>query len=126
MIRVYEGEPSERVYGASDDDGVGILARVQDAQTYYRFSLDQQRGFARLMARVHGTFVTLAANDSYPGYASNTWTELALTVQGSNIEARVNGQLVLSATDTQIPSGAVGLYSWGSAGVRFDDLLVAP
>ncbi|MCA9562886.1 MAG: hypothetical protein KC561_05315, partial [Myxococcales bacterium] len=93
---------------------------------YYRFSLDKQRTFARLVARIDGDFVEIDSDESYAGYSQNSWTEVALRVDGTQISAYVNGSLVLSGSSSAHPAGAVGLYVWGAQGVKFDDLSVCP
>jgi len=42
-----------------DDDAVGLLLRYQDAMHYYRFSMDRQRGYRRLVKNVGGIFTLL-------------------------------------------------------------------
>jgi phosphodiesterase/alkaline phosphatase D-like protein len=127
---VWNGNPGwtdytvEVSFNTPDDDGVGVIARYIDQDNYYRLSVDRQRSFVRLVARVDGVFSLLDADEAFAGYASDTWTELRLTVDGSAIRGYVDGALVVSATDARLPAGAVGLYSWGSQGVRFDDLSV--
>lgn len=111
-------------FRASDDDGIGLIARYQDRDNYLRLSLDRQRGFARLVARVDGQFRLLDSETPYVGYAADTWTEISLSVSGDTVEASVDGTLLLSATQGDLPEGAVGLYSWGSEGLQFDDLSV--
>ena len=62
---------------------------------------------------------------NHPGYSANTDHRLKLSVNGSSIEAYLDDSLVLTATDTRHNSGAIGLYSWYSENVRFDDLSVS-
>ena len=127
---VFNGDPDWDDYTvsvdfrASDDDSVGVIARYLNNDNYYRFSLDRQRTFARLVARVDGAFYLLASDSDYPGYDEDTWTEISLSVDGNSIEAYVGADLVLSATDGRVATGAVGLYVWGVEGVQFDDVTV--
>ena len=127
---VFTGDPDWEDYiasvrfRASDNDSVGVIARYRDNDNYYRFSLDNQRSFARLVARVDGDFFLLDSDSDFVGYDLNTWTEISLDVIGTDIEAYVGDDLILSATDARISSGAVGLYVWGVEGVQFDDVTV--
>jgi hypothetical protein len=111
-------------FNATDDDAVGILARYVDEHNYYRFSVDNERSYARLVARIGGAFVLLDEDLDFPGYTQGVWTELALIVDGDSIEAYVDDELVLSATSSAHPAGAVGLYSWGNEDLYFDDWAV--
>lgn len=109
----------------ADNDGIGVIARYTDEDNYYRFSLDQQRSFARLVKRVDGEFVLLDVDDEHPGFTSDEWTEIGLRVDGNQVEALIDGLVVLSATDNSHSAGGVGLYVWGSDDVSFDDVEVA-
>lgn len=112
-----------------DNDGMGIIARFQDNDNYYRFSLMNEWPSARLVAKVGGEYVLLAEDLTRPGFVVGEWTWIRLVVNGDAIEAYtsadgVTWDLVLSATDASVPSGRVGLFAWGSTGVIFDDVLV--
>lgn len=130
------GNPSWSNYSVSvsfrsaDDDGVGVIARYVDAQNYYRFAVDRQRNFARLTLRHNGVTALLKAATFT--YEVDVWYRLTLNLQGNTVSASVcklsncNGTVVtVATTDSALDHGAVGLYSWGSNGVRFDDISVA-
>ncbi len=127
---VHYGDPSwtdyvVRVTAVSpDDDGIGVLARVADADNYYRFSVDRQRTYARLAVSVAGELTLLAEDLDHPGYVSEQAFELALRVVGDRIEGLIDGAVVLATTDGRLAAGAVGLYSWASEDLAFDDLTV--
>jgi PKD repeat protein len=128
---VYYGNPAWTDYDVSvnftspDNDSVGIMARYIDDDNFYRFSVDTERGFARIVAKQNGNYHLLAEDLSHPGYTPNANHSLRLSVDGSLIEAYFDSALVLTATDTRHAAGAIGLYCWYSDGVRFDDLLVS-
>ena len=42
-----------------DDDSFGVVFRYTDAQDYYRFSMDRQRSFRRLIKVVRGVVTVL-------------------------------------------------------------------
>ncbi|WP_113718291.1 beta-N-acetylglucosaminidase domain-containing protein [Arthrobacter dokdonensis] len=59
------------------------------------------------------------------GAGLNTWHNLALTFDGSQIFASVDGTTVGSATDTTLSAGKIGLVASGYlAGEQFDNLTV--
>lgn len=127
---VYYGDPTwtdVRVsvkFTSPDDDGVGLMARYVDDDNFYRFSIDTERKYIRLVVKANGNYALLAEDLTHPGYSANDEHSLALVVNGQSIEAYFDGILVLSAMDASHASGAVGLYSWYNTGVRFDDLSV--
>lgn len=131
----YEGSDWDDVtmtvrFQTTDDDGIGVIARYADNDNYYRFSLDNERSFARLVVRDEGVFSLLAEDTSYIGYHVGEWTWIRLAVVGNQIDGYVSHdgmvwEHVLSAGDDSIASGSVGLYCWGANGVAFDDVTVA-
>lgn len=113
-------------FSSPDDDGLGVVARYRDSNNYYVFSLDRQRTNARLVRVRSGTWRVIAENRSHVGYARNIWSTMALSVVGDRLVARLNGETLFDIVDaTPLSRGAAGMYSWGSAGVRFDDLSVS-
>jgi hypothetical protein len=107
---------------STDDDAVGVQFRHQDSGNYYRFSMDSQRKYRRLVKNVGGTF-TLLAQDAV-GFQLGQWYELRIVVSGSTINIYIDGQLWNTVTDSAHPAGRVGLYSWGNDGLSFDDAVV--
>ena len=108
-----------------DDDGVGLVARFQDSEHYYRFDLDSQRTFARLVKRDGDQFTALAADEELLPYSVNTWTKMAVRVTGNTIEGLIDDTVVLTATDDDpYTTGAVGIYAWANDNLTFDDFHV--
>ncbi|MFD2030017.1 Ig-like domain-containing protein [Ancylobacter dichloromethanicus] len=107
-----------------DDDGIGLLLHYQDPQNYYKMELDREGGLWQLRSMVDGYEKTLA---QVPGrYVSGEPIHLRVDTVGGKIQAYVDGEPVFAydIEDHKLESGTVGLYSWGSAGVSFDDLTV--
>jgi Ca2+-binding RTX toxin-like protein/3',5'-cyclic AMP phosphodiesterase CpdA len=107
-----------------DDDGLGILLHYQDPQNYYKMELDREGGLWQLRSMVDGYEKTLA---QVPGrYVSGEPIHLRVDTVGGKMQAYVNGEPVFAydIEDHNLEAGTVGLYSWGSAGVAFDDLNV--
>lgn len=117
-----EGTLTAQVY-AGDNDGFGLQYAVQGQGTYYRFSVDNQRSFARLVRVENGTFTVL---DEELNYAPplETWMTLTVERDGTDHALIVNGQTVLFASDGALGGGGIGLYSYGMSDVRFDDVQI--
>lgn len=115
-------------FGASfrnpDDDAVGLVFRWVDADNHYRLSWDQQRAYRRLAKVVNGQW-TVLYEDAVP-FRRGLWHHLAIEAVGSRLRAFVDGEELCDVTDSSQPQGKVGLYTWESAGVEFDDVLVRP
>ncbi len=107
---------------ANTGEEVGVLFYYQNNNNYYRFVTSLSDGFSRLERRVGGTFRTLAQNAR--GYDPGTVLSIVVNIEGGVIQVSVNGQKLMSAYDTSLSSGAVGLYA--RDGVSFDNVAVVP
>jgi len=108
---------------SSDDDGIGAMFRYQDAQNYYRFSMDKERAFRRVTKTVGGV-TTILAQDSVP-YITNQWYAVKIRVIGNRIQVEMDGVLLFDILDASLPSGKIALYCWGGERCYFDDVLVS-
>ncbi len=107
-----------------DDDGIGILFRYQDAKNYYKLELDSQRNFAKLFLRKNGQETLIA--EAKTAYPVNQEMEVRLTARGGGLSASLDGKdLFGTVHDSSLSSGTIGLYTWGSMGVGFDDISVS-
>ncbi|MDY6949963.1 MAG: fibronectin type III domain-containing protein [Thermodesulfobacteriota bacterium] len=107
---------------SNDNDAVGIMFRVQDADNYYRFSWDRQRSYRRLVKCENGVF-TLLAEDS-EGYVVGETYDIEVVAEGSMLEVFVDNGLVFAVSDQSFTQGTIGLYSWANQGSLFDNLMV--
>jgi hypothetical protein len=99
---------------------VSVLARVQsDGSHYY---LATRANDTVEMGRVVRGRSTVLATADYPA-ALQFWRTLTLVVKGSTLVGVVNGSPTLSATDTQLRRGRVGLATT-YATATFDDVSV--
>lgn len=99
----------------------GICARVSLPSDYYLLAL---RGDGRVdLRRVSSYVETILATTSTAVITADTWYTVRLSAVGSNLEAYLNGRLILSASDATYPSGEIGLQT-DNAAAQFDDVLV--
>ena len=108
---------------STDDDAIGVMFRYQGKDNYYRFSMDKQRGYQRLIKKVNGRYTTLAENNQ--SYNVGQWYTLKVRAVGSSIQVFVDNNLVFNVTDSQIPSGKIALYNWGQQSAYYDDVKVS-
>jgi hypothetical protein len=104
------------------DGAVGIVFRYRDAGTFYRFSLDGQRKYRRLVKVLGGVHTVLAEDD----FAITAGVDYQISIEaiGSDLRVYQNGASVFSVADGAIASGRPGLYSWGDAQPMFADIVV--
>jgi hypothetical protein len=105
-----------------DDDALGVVFRYQDGNHYYRFSMDRQRGYRRLV-RVVGAITTVLAEDDFV-YLQNQDYLIAVEAIGSSLRVYHDGVPVFSVTDSSMDHGRIGLYCWADQGARFADVRV--
>ena len=107
---------------AGDDDALGLMFRVTDADNYYRFSWHTQLGYRRLVKVVDGVFTELAADNV--AYVQGRDYQIEVRVQGDRLDLWIDGTPIFQVTDADQPSGTIAFYTWAMQGGYFDDLLV--
>ena len=107
--------------GASANDLAGICARVSLPGDYYLLALraDGRMDIRRVSSYVETTLATTSA----AVITANTWYTVGLSAVGTNLNAYLNGSLILTASDATYPSGEIGLQT-DSAIAQFDDVVV--
>lgn len=106
-----------------DNDGFGIVFRHTDAANYYRLSWDNERNLRMLTKVKNGTW-TVLQQDAIP-YEIGRWYRVAAEVVGSRIEVTIDGALWADLQDQDLGAGQIGLYTWRSDNVSFDDVEVS-
>jgi hypothetical protein len=107
-----------------DNDAIGLLFRYADADNYYRFSMDSQRGYRRLVKNVGGTF-SLLWEDDFAYEVAHTY-EVTLVTLGNTLRGYLDGQPMFVLEDSDLAAGRIGLYCWGNDDTRFSDVYVYP
>ncbi len=119
------------VYGDAGVDKV-VAFRVVDENNFYAVNVrsDWMGADEVTLSRIVNGVSTEITTAEYPSQL-NTWYHIQVKVIGDNIKVRVDDNLVIDYTDTDTPLDngqiAVTAYSgaYGSATVRFDNVLVA-
>jgi hypothetical protein len=109
-----------------DDDGVGVLFRYQNRSNYYKIDLDRERNFRQLTRMAAGTETVLAREAG--SYVPNQDFRLQVQAHTNWVLVSLDGAPLFQGPirDSSLAAGTVALYSWGSAGVTFDDVRVTP
>ncbi|MDE2834974.1 MAG: metallophosphoesterase [Bacteroidota bacterium] len=122
---------------SSDNDGVGLIFRYQDERNYYRILLMNDAAWSgldssgtpvntplqRLQKFVDGEPIILAENKVSQAYPSDYFA-LTADVRGDTLRAYLNGELILSARDSEYSSGRIGLLSYANTGAHYDSVAV--
>lgn len=101
---------------------LGVVFRTKDANNYYRFSMDRDQKYRRLVRVVNGAVTVLAEDDFV--YLQNT--DYLVTIEAVKDWLRIyqDGKLVFDIHDTLIDRGQIGLYTSNNPGARFADVRV--
>lgn len=105
-----------RQAGGPDDNLFGVICRYRDSENFYRFVIGGN-GYAGITKRSNGDVTVLSGplltrSDAVDrGQALN---HIRATCQGDQLTLYLNDQLVAQATDSEFPSGDVGLLASAS------------
>lgn len=107
---------------SGDDDAIGLVFRRRDADNCYRFALDRERRYRRLVKVVGGT-TTVLWEDGVPYQPDWDYT-LTVEAVGSDLAVYLDGELLCAVSDPSLDSGGIGLYCWANVSARFADIRV--
>jgi hypothetical protein len=109
---------------ASDDPtgAIGAVVRYANADNYYRFSMDHEGNYRRLIKKTGGVLSVLW-QDAGPFLVGHEYV-LALQCDGNLLTGYLDGTQLFQVVDDGINAGRIGLYCWANAGARFGDVLV--
>ncbi len=118
-----DGELSLELSSA-DDDVLGLAFRMQDPERYYLFAMDRQRGFRTLTCKDGDSYRLLDSSEK--DYRPFRWYRVSVVLDGPKIAVFIDGEKELEATDTTFRTGTFALYTWGSEGARFRNVVWTP
>ena len=107
---------------ATDDDTLGVMFRVRDADNYYRFSWDKQLNQRRLVKKAGGVYTLLAA-DNVPYVVGQNY-QVEVIAQGGLLEVWIDGARIFQVSDTAHDQGSIAFYTWQNNAAFFDDIQV--
>ncbi len=110
----------------SQGPGYGVFFRLQDYDdrpSGYVFQYDKgAQGFV-FRRWTDGNESTIAYKHMGSGYDwYDVSRDIEIHVNGNQFEAYVDGELVLTATDSAYTSGGMGFRTWGTTNVCFSDM----
>ncbi|MEX1039716.1 MAG: family 16 glycoside hydrolase [Pirellulaceae bacterium] len=111
-------------FNSEDDDTLGFAFRLRDESHHYLWAADMQRKF-RILARKNGDDYQVLAKNGL-GYRRNHWHHVKIEMAGSKLTVWVDGEKDFEVEDEAFAQGTLALHSWGTQGVRFRGVRVAP
>ncbi|NOZ21851.1 MAG: DUF1080 domain-containing protein [Planctomycetes bacterium] len=106
-----------------EDQGGGVIWRVQDKENYYIARFNPLENNFRIYYVRDGARKTLA--DARIALPAGKWHTLKIVQHGNQFEGYLNGKRLLEGTDNLFTeAGGVGLWTKADAVTSFDDFLV--
>ena len=116
----YSVEAKVKVDNFNGSNRAYVCGRFKDANNYYAASLTGG-GKLELRKKLSGSTTTLTSKSMT--LATRTWYTVKLVMNGSSISMYVNGTLQLSATDSALTTGGIGLVPF-KVTAKYDDIVV--
>jgi len=107
---------------ASGGGAMGLVFRFRDNHNYYRFSMDHNLNYRRLVNVANGIVTVLKEDDFVYGLQQDYL--IMIEAIGDGLRVYQDGALIFDVTDGSQVSGCIGLYCYDNAGVRFSDVRV--
>lgn len=119
----YSVEGKIKLFDLEEWDASGIIARYTDNNNYYMLRLANVGGITKvqLYKKLGGTFTLL--DDEALNININQWYTLKLVLDGFSIRGYVDGTHLVSATDTSLSAGKIGVRSYNES-IAVDDIVV--
>ena len=113
-----------RANSGKEDQGGGIIWRVQDENNYYVARYNPLESNFRLYYVEDGLRTMLISSDHLISKAG-VWVEIKIRHQGQHIQGWFNNILAWEINDAHLPkAGGIGLWTKADAASSFADLLV--
>lgn len=107
---------------AAGGGAMGLVFRCVNGNNYYRFSLDRNDKYRRLVSVANGIHIILAQDDF--AYEAETDYQITIEAIGKALRIYQDGALVFEVSDATHAHGSIGLYCYDNAGLRFSDVRV--
>jgi hypothetical protein len=102
---------------------LGLLFRYAGTDNYYRFSMDSQQAYRRLVKNVGGTF-NLLWGDGF-AYEVGRAYKVTIVAIGGTLRGYLDGAPMFEIVDNDLAAGRIGLYCYGDTDARFSEVRVA-
>lgn len=107
-----------------DDDAIGLVFRYSDENHYYRFSMDSQCHYRRLVKNVGGNFSCLWEDDF--AYTVGQAYDVTIVAIDNTLRGYFDGVPMFVVKDDDLISGQIGLYCCENHNARFSQVRVYP
>lgn len=105
-------------------DALGVVFRWRSPSVFYRFSMDCERKYRRLVKVINGVATELWGDTV--SYEEDRWYRLVITARGPDLRCWLDGTPLFAVRDNSIGSGQVGLYTWAQSNAHFKGIRLKP
>ncbi|MEO0532305.1 MAG: hypothetical protein AAF215_00350 [Cyanobacteria bacterium P01_A01_bin.123] len=117
----------EATLATQDDDAIGLMFRYQDTKNFYRFSMDQQRSYQRLVKCVNGKFTLLwQREEGFDTSFFHVGNVVKLIADGTRLIGYLNRSKIFDLRDHSHRQGKIAFYCWGTPDAEFRNVKVRP
>jgi hypothetical protein len=114
-------------FRSASGEGIGAAFRISGG-SYYLVRLygesPNSSEKAELLLEKPGDRTLIALSSTWTGYTRNQWQRLTVSVVGPDIVVTVEGKAVITAKDSTLTTGSVGLYAFATGVAKFDNFRV--
>lgn len=111
--------------GAADyADALGLVFRWRSPSVFYRFAMDCQAGWRRLVKVVNGQATLLWGDEQ--AYTPDRWYHVVICARGGQLEGWLDGVPLFAVRDATIGDGSAGLYTWEHSNAHFRGFQLQP
>jgi hypothetical protein len=118
---------SSRVDTPTSQGDYGLICRQQNDGSYYAFEVSED-GYASIWKNIGDEITPLIDWEYFQGLEGASELQITASCIGNQLDLAVDGQLLLSTTDSDLQSGDTGLIAgtWDTPGlvVVFDDFVI--
>ena len=109
---------------SAGEGAIGVVFRYRDEDNYYRFSMDRELGYRRLVKNVGGVFTVLW--EDALAYEAGRSYELVVVANGARLCGYLDRVPLFVVEDAALATGQIGLYCWRNPGAKFSSVTILP
>jgi len=112
------------VLASGDDNAIGVMFRYKDENNYYRFSMDRERKYRRLI-KIDDGAAEILSEDGFV-YEKNKTYVVTVEAIGDSTRVYFDSELIFDVEDKDqhIMRGKIALYCWANIDARFYEVMV--
>lgn len=108
---------------SSDNDELGVMFHYMDRQNYYRFSMNAEQRYRRLIKMVNGKASVITTQEF--SYQLDRDYQIKFYAVEGRIQIYLDSRRIFDVNDSDLNAGSIAFYCWKNAGALFKELTIA-